>query len=141
MPPVITPRGYADGKRAAEAAARELVDASFGAAVLKPGGAWSVVAMRVRVCADVDVWCCARASPRAAIYGTRYAGSVPIPLFLAMAPASFVLRRLPGPFVGNAPVSVRNVAAAAVDAATQDAYRGRFSVLTNEELFTHTPRM
>ena len=38
MPP-FTPRGYADGKRAAEAAARELVDASFGAAVLKPGGA------------------------------------------------------------------------------------------------------
>jgi hypothetical protein len=38
MPP-FTPRGYADGKRAAEKAARELVDDSFGAAVLKPGGA------------------------------------------------------------------------------------------------------
>jgi uncharacterized protein YbjT (DUF2867 family) len=71
----------------------------------------------------------------------RYAGSVPIPLFLAMAPVSLVLRRLPGPFVGNAPVSVRNVAAAAVDAATLDTYRGRFRVLANEELFHHSPHV
>ncbi len=105
MPP-FTPRGYADGKRAAEAAARELVDASFGAAVLKPG----------------------------AIYGTRYAGSTPIPLWLAMAPASRLLRLLPGPLRANAPVSVRSVAAAAVDAATDPALRGRFTVLDNEEL-------
>lgn len=42
--PWFTPRGYADGKRAAEAAARELVSDSFGAAVLKPGGA------RARAC-------------------------------------------------------------------------------------------
>jgi hypothetical protein len=38
MPP-FTPSGYRDGKLAAEAAAKELVDPSFGAAVLKPGGA------------------------------------------------------------------------------------------------------
>jgi uncharacterized protein YbjT (DUF2867 family) len=77
---------------------------------------------------------------RAAIYGTRYAGATPIPLWLAMAPASAVLRRLPGPFAANAPISVRNVAAAAVDAATQPAFRGRFTVLDNTELFQHAPR-
>jgi hypothetical protein len=38
MPSLLTPRGYRDGKLAAEAAARELADATFGAAVLKPGG-------------------------------------------------------------------------------------------------------
>ena len=75
----------------------------------------------------------------AAIYGTRYAGGVPLPLWAAMAPASAVLRRLPGPFAANAPVSVRCVAAAAVDAATQPGYRGRFTVLDNVELFAHAP--
>ncbi len=38
MPPLLTPAGYRDGKLAAEAAARDLVDGTFGAAVLKPGG-------------------------------------------------------------------------------------------------------
>ena len=37
--PAFTPSGYRDGKLAAEAAAKSLVDATFGAAVLKPGGA------------------------------------------------------------------------------------------------------
>lgn len=63
-----------------------------------------------------------------------------MPLWALMAPASAVLRRLPGPAVANSPVSVRNVAAAAVDAATDARYRGRFTVLDNAELFRHTPR-
>lgn len=51
-----------------EAEARDLADASFGTAVLKPG----------------------------AIYGTRYtAGGTPVPLWVAMAPASVVLRNMP----------------------------------------------
>jgi hypothetical protein len=37
--PAFTPSGYRDGKLAAEAAAKSLVDPTFGAAVLKPGGA------------------------------------------------------------------------------------------------------
>lgn len=52
-----------------EAEARALADPSCGTAVLKPG----------------------------AIYGTRYTpGGTPIPLWLAMAPASAVLRHMPG---------------------------------------------
>ena len=59
-----------------------------------------------------------------------------------MAPASAVLRRLPGSpiFAENAPISVRNVAAAAVDAATDPALRGKFTVWGNQELFHHLPR-
>ena len=82
------------------------MDESFGACVLKPG----------------------------AVYGTRYAGSVPIPLWLGMAPASALLRRAPAALAANAPVSVHNVAAAAVDAATQPQFRAKRTVLENNAL-------
>ena len=75
-----------------------------------------------------------------AIYGTRYAGGKPIPLWAALAPVSAALRLLPGPLRAHAPVSVRHVAAAAVDAATEPRFRGTFTVLENEELFKHAPR-
>ncbi len=76
----------------------------------------------------------------AAIYGTRYAGRTPIPLWLALAPVSLLLRALPGDaFLSNAPVDVRNVAAAAVDAATDVKYAGKFSVIENAEIFSHEP--
>ena len=66
---------------------------------------------------------------------------MPIPLWLGMAPASVALRMLPlAAARANAPVSVRNVAAAAVDAATEPAFRGRFTVLENKALFQHKPR-
>ena len=113
MPPALTPRGYYDGKVQAEKAARELTSTAFGTAVLKP----------------------------AAIFGTRYVGKLPVPLWPIMAPASAIMRRLPvASLAANAPVSVRNVAAAAVDAATDAKLRGRHTVWENVELFTHLPR-
>ena len=133
MPPALTPKGYFDGKRAAELAAREMVGPSFGAAVLKPGGAQSNT--------QLSLAHCTHASSHAAIYGTRYAGRWPIPLWPFMAPASAVLRRLPSPLlVENAPISVSNVAAAAVDAATNPALQAKFTVWGNQEMFRHMSR-
>ena len=51
MPPALTPKGYFDGKRAAEQAAREMAGPSFGATVLKPGGAQARHALRLHVIA------------------------------------------------------------------------------------------
>jgi len=61
-----------------------------------------------------------------------------VPLWLAMAPAS-ALMRVAGPLRAHAPVSVRNVAAAAVDAALDPTLRGKFVVLDNEALLRRTP--
>jgi hypothetical protein len=132
MPP-FTPSGYRDGKLAAEAAAKALVDPSFGAAVLKPGGA------RMCSCASRDFRAHSDGRTRgAAIYGTRFHGRTPVPLWIAMAPASAVLRAL-GPLRAHAPVSVRNVAAAAVDAALSPPSPGAFRVVDNEALLQRTP--
>jgi hypothetical protein len=58
-----------------------------------------------------------------------------------MAPASAVMRRLPSPLlVDNAPISVSNVAAAAVDAATDPALHAKFTVWGNQDMFHHLPR-
>jgi len=108
MPRWLTPEGYRAGKLVAEAAAKELVDGSFGAAVLKPG----------------------------AIYGTRYVGNTPVPLWAVLGPASALMRNLWGPLRANAPVSVDLVASAAVDAATSAAFHGQFRVLDIVALFT-----
>ena len=124
MPP-ITPKGYADGKRAAEAAAKALVDSAFGAVVLKPGG-------EPKAAPPLRSQTLTRLS-REAIYGTRYAGTTPIPLWLALAPVSAAMRRLPGA-AAHAPVSVARVAAAAVEAALAERFRGAFTVIENEEL-------
>ena len=91
----------------AEREAFKLVDASFGAAVLKPG----------------------------AIYGTRHTpGGTPIPLWLLMAPAARIARMMPSAIAANSPVSVEAVAAAAVDAAMDAANVGRATVIENAEL-------
>jgi hypothetical protein len=60
-----------------------------------------------------------------------------VPLWLAMAPASAVLQAM-GPLRAHAPVSVRNVAAAAVDAALAPA-PGAFRVIDNEALLRRVP--
>lgn len=62
-----------------------------------------------------------------------------MPLWLAMAPASAVLRALPGPLRAHAPVSVRNVAKAAVDAALDASLKGRFLVMDNDTLLRTAP--
>jgi uncharacterized protein YbjT (DUF2867 family) len=48
MPPLLTPAGYWEGKRQAEAAGRQLAGPGFGVVVLKPGGAWRASHQRVR---------------------------------------------------------------------------------------------
>lgn len=146
MPPALTPRGYFEGKRQAERAAAELASPTFGTTVLKPGGAHCVATLRHSV---LTLHNSLALHPHAsvhhhrhgpAIYGTRYVGTWPVPLWPVMAPASAVMRRLPGSFfAANAPVSVRTVAAAAVDAATDPSLRGRHTVWENIELFNHRP--
>ena len=71
-----------------------------------------------------------------AIYGTRYmpGSRLPIPLWLAMAPAAALLRRAPAALAAHSPVSVQRVAAAAVDAATRAEYRGKATVVDNARI-------
>ena len=61
-----------------------------------------------------------------------------MPLWLAMAPASAVLRAV-GPLRAHAPVSVRNVAAAAVDCALDAGLTGAFRVVDNDALLRRAP--
>ena len=67
--------------------------------------------------------------------GTRYAGGVALPLWMAMSPMSMLLKNVPVDAVAElAPVPVENVARAAVDAATEEEYAGKFTVIENLEL-------
>lgn len=105
--------GYAAGKAMAEVHARdEFVGAGHGgrgAAVLKPGP----------------------------VSGTRITSSgSKIPLWAAMGPMAAVMNTLPLPagMKQMTPVSVDNVARAAVTAATDDSYAGKFTQISNAEL-------
>ena len=105
--------GYAAGKAMAEAHARdEFVGAGHGgrgAAVLKPGP----------------------------VSGTRITSSgSKIPLWAAMGPMAAVMNALPLPagMKQMTPVSVDNVARAAVTAATDESYAGKFTQISNAEL-------
>lgn len=76
----------------------------------------------------------------AVMYGALCAGKTPVPLWLAMAPTSALLRAVaPAPVRAHAPVSVRNVAAAEVNAALEVALCGDFRVVDNEALLRCTP--
>ena len=105
--------GYAAGKAMAEVHARdEFVGAGHGgrgAAVLKPGP----------------------------VSGMRITGSgSKIPLWAAMGPMAAVMNALPLPagVKQMTPVSVDNVARAAVTAATDESYAGKFTSISNAEL-------
>jgi hypothetical protein len=82
--PALTPKGYFDGKRAAEQAAREMVGPSFGAAVLKPGGAQCThmrpCALHSRIITRShlrDTLRGAVAHPPVAVHGPRLGGDAP----------------------------------------------------------------
>ena len=106
----VYPAGYAVGKAQAEAYARdEFTDAGTGAGavVLKPGG----------------------------VSGTRFVGSAPLPLWMALSPVSMLLKNAPVDAIADlAPVPVENVARAAVAAATEPEFAGRFTEISNLEL-------
>jgi hypothetical protein len=89
------------------------VDADSGAVVLKPGG----------------------------VSGTRYVevpgkyGNWPLPLWMAMSPMSMLLKNVPIDAIADmAPVPVENVARAAVAAAMEPEFAGRFTVIQNLDL-------
>lgn len=110
MPRLLVPRGYRDGKDDAEAAALVFADGWHGAAVLKPG----------------------------AVSGTRQLpGGSSVPLGSLLGPVSQAMRALG--LRAHAPVDVRVLAAAAVDAATQPRFRKAFTVVENAELWGHAP--
>lgn len=107
--------GYSKGKRMAFDYARDEFVGSggsgstnkHGAVVLQPGG----------------------------VSGTRHANGVAMPLWIAMSPLSRMLNAFPIDAVANlAPTPVENVARAAVDAATNEAYAGKFTVIDNLKL-------
>mmetsp|Transcript_35692 Transcript_35692/g.87835 ORF Transcript_35692/g.87835 Transcript_35692/m.87835 type:complete len:257 (-) Transcript_35692:238-1008(-) len=98
--------GYKVGKEQAEAYAKEFADPATGAGavVLKPGG----------------------------VSGTRYVGTTPLPLWMAMSPVSMLLRNFPLDAVAElSPTPVENLARAAVTAATSGDYAGAFTVIEN----------
>lgn len=122
--PQWAPAGYVKGKKLAEAAATDFVNAAdvHGAVVLKPG----------------------------AIFGTRHDAPVPLPLGLLLGPVSWVLRSAPGvttaasrtlPYLLEGalvpPASVDNVAKAAVDGATRGEFSGTLTVVGAQDLATY----
>ncbi|MBX2847375.1 MAG: NAD(P)-dependent oxidoreductase [Acidiferrobacterales bacterium] len=101
--------GYAKGKRLCAEAAQAFVEKSetHSAVVLKP----------------------------TAIYGTRYNSSgKAVNLGLAMKPIANLQSKLPKKYLPETLVSVQAVAIAAVDACCNQAYQGKFTVLSNQEI-------
>ena len=129
--------GYAAGKAMAETHARdEFVGAGHGgrgAAVLKPG---PVSGEFILICSSI---CAIRLTSCFFVFltGTRITGSgSKIPLWAAFGPMAAVMNALPLPagMKQMTPVSVDNVARAAVTAATNDSYAGKFTQISNAEL-------